>query len=189
MSKIMSKSYKKMPCWMFGTLFFLILLGLVFGIYNVRESFTEGSCSSLEKANQNAKKASNNAFNQFKRKNIQVQRMKQRIARANRQFRPHVTQLHKLRKTLQEKQANHNNIKKRLDECRINTTPVSTQAPTQAPTQEPTQAPTQEPTPAPYIPLSAAQIASLPPRIRQCVQNAAPNDQGVTRLDWCRRNA
>ena len=62
MSKIMSKSYKKMPCWMFGTLFFLILLGLVFGIYNVRESFTEGSCSSLEKANQNAKKASDNAW-------------------------------------------------------------------------------------------------------------------------------
>ena len=179
MSKIMSKSYKKMPCWIFGTLFFLILLGLVFGIYNVSESFTEGSCSSLEKANQNAKKASDNAFNQFKKKNIQVQRMKQRIAHANRQFRPHVTQLHKLRKTLQKKQANHNNIKKQLDECRINTTPVSTQAPTQAPTQ----------TPAPHIPLSAAQIASLPPRIRQCVQNAAPNDRGSTRLDWCRRNA
>lgn len=171
----MSKSYKKMPCWMFGTLFFLILLGLVFGIYNVRESFTEGSCSRLEKANQNAKKASDNAFNQFKKKNIQVQRMRQRIAHANRQFRPHVIQLSKLRKTLQKKQANHNNIKKQLDKCRINTAPV--------PTQEPTQEPTPEPT------LSAEQIASLPPRIRQCVQNAAPNDQGVTRLDWCRRNA
>ncbi len=181
MSKIMSKSYKKMPCWMFGTLFFLILLGLVFGIYNVRESFTEGSCSSLEKSNKNAINASNNALNQFKKKKIQVQKMKQRIDHANRQFRPHVIQLRKLRKTLQKKQANQNNIKKQLDKCRINTTPVSTQAPTQAPTQEPT--------PAPYIPLSAAQIASLPPRIRQCVQNAAPNDQGVTRLDWCRRNA
>lgn len=171
MSKIMSKSYKKMPCWMFGTLFFLILLGLVFGIYNVRESFTEGSCSSLEKANQNAKKASDNAFNQFKKKNIQVQRMQQRIAHANRRFRPHVIQLSKLRKTLQKKQANHNNIKKQLDKCRINTTPVPTPTPTPTPT------------------LSAEQIASLPPHIRQCVQNAAPNDQGVTRLDWCRRNA
>ena len=171
MSKIMSKSYKKMPCWMFGTLFFLILLGLVFGVYNVRESFTEGSCSSLEKANQNAKKASDNAFKQFKRKNIQVQKMKQRIDRANRQFRPHVTQLHKLRKTLQKKQTNHNNIKKQLDKCRINTTPVQTQTTTPEPT------------------LSAEQIASLPPRIRKCVQNADPKDQGVTRLDWCRRNA
>lgn len=177
MSKIMSKSYKKMPCWMFGTLFFLILLGLVFGVYNVRESFTEGSCSSLEKANQNAKKASDNAFNQFKRKNIQVQRMKQRIDRANHQFRPHVTQLHKLRKILQKKQANHNNIKKKLDECRINTTHVQTQNTT------PPQTTTPEPT------LSAEQIASLPPRIRKCVQNADPKDQGVTRLDWCRRNA
>ncbi|GIS52944.1 MAG: hypothetical protein Ct9H90mP28_6600 [Paracoccaceae bacterium] len=173
----MSKSYKKMPCWMFGTLFFLILLGLVFGIYNVRESFTEGSCSSLEKANQNAKKASDNAFKQFKRKNIQVQRMKQRIDRANHQFRPHVTQLHKLRKILQKKQANHNNIKKKLDECRINTTHVQTQNTT------PPQTTTPEPT------LSAEQIASLPPRIRKCVQNADPKDQGVTRLDWCRRNA
>ena len=153
----MSKSYKKMPCWLFGTLFFLILLGLVFGIYNVRESFTEGSCSTLEKANQNAKKASDNAFKQFKRKNIQVQKMKQRIDRANRQFRPHVTQLHKLRKTLQKKQANHNNIKKKLDECRINTTPVQTQTTT------PPQTTTPEPT------LSAEQIASLPPRIRKCV--------------------
>ena len=171
MSKIMSKSYKKMPCWMFGTLFFLILLGLVFGIYNVRESFTEGSCSSLEKANKNAINASNNALNQFKKKNIRVQKMKQRIDHAHRQFRPHVIQLDKLRKTLQKKQANHNKIKKQLDKCRINTTPV----------------PTPEPTPEPT--LSAEQIASLPPRIRQCVQNAAPNDQGVTRLDWCRRNA
>ena len=175
MSKIMSKSYKKMSCWMFGTLFFLILLGLVFGIYNVRESFTEGSCSSLEKANQNAKKASDNAFNQFKRKNIQVQRMKQRIAHANRQFRPHVTQLHKLKKTLQKKQANHNNIKKQLDQCRINTAPVP----------NPTTTPSTTPPPT----LSAEQIASLPPHIRQCVQNADPKDQGVTRLDWCRRNA
>tara|TARA_X000000368_G_scaffold305752_1_gene243996 strand:- start:525 stop:1484 length:960 start_codon:yes stop_codon:yes gene_type:complete len=132
----MSKSYKKMPCWMFGTLFFLILLGLVFGIYNVRESFTEGSCSSLEKANKNAINASNNALNQFKKKNIQVQKMKQRIDHAHRQFRPHVIQLHKLRKTLQKKQANHNKIKKQLDKCRINTTPVSTQAPTQAPAPE-----------------------------------------------------
>ena len=171
----MSKSYKKMPCWLFGTLFFLILLGLVFGIYNVRESFTEGSCSSLEKANQNAKKASDNAFNQFKRKNIQVQRMKQRIAHANRQFRPHVTQLHKLKKTLQKKQANHNNIKKQLDQCRINTAPVP----------NPTTTPSTTPPPT----LSAEQIASLPPHIRQCVQNADPKDQGVTRLDWCRRNA
>ena len=171
----MSKSYKKMSCWMFGTLFFLILLGLVFGIYNVRESFTEGSCSSLEKANQNAKKASDNAFNQFKRKNIQVQRMKQRIAHANRQFRPHVTQLHKLKKTLQKKQANHNNIKKQLDQCRINTAPVP----------NPTTTPSTTPPPT----LSAEQIASLPPHIRQCVQNADPKDQGVTRLDWCRRNA
>ena len=175
MSKIMSKSYKKMSCWMFGTLFFLILLGLVFGIYNVRESFTEGSCSSLEKANQNAKKASDNAFKQFKRKNIQVQKMKQRIDRANRQFRPHVTQLHKLRKTLQKKQANHNNIKKQLDQCRINTAPVP----------NPTTTPSTTPPPT----LSAEQIASLPPHIRQCVQNADPKDQGVTRLDWCRRNA
>ena len=175
MSKIMSKSYKKMSCWMFGTLFFLILLGLVFGIYNVRESFTEGSCSTLEKANQNAKKASDNAFNQFKRKNIQVQRMKQRIAHANRQFRPHVTQLHKLKKTLQKKQANHNNIKKQLDQCRINTAPVP----------NPTTTPSTTPPPT----LSAEQIASLPPHIRQCVQNADPKDQGVTRLDWCRRNA
>ena len=39
MSKIMSKSCKKFPYWMFGTLFFLILLGLVFGIYNVREFY------------------------------------------------------------------------------------------------------------------------------------------------------
>ena len=175
MSKIMSKSYKKMPCWLFGTLFYLILLGLVFGIYNVRESFTEGSCSSLEKANQNAKKASDNAFKQFKRKNIQVQKMKQRIDRANRQFRPHVTQLHKLRKTLQKKQANHNNIKKQLDQCRINTAPVP----------NPTTTPSTTPPPT----LSAEQIASLPPHIRQCVQNADPKDQGVTRLDWCRRNA
>ena len=129
MSKIMSKSCKKFPYWMFGTLFFLILLGLVFGIYNVRESFTEGSCSRLEVNHTNAIKASNDAFSKYNRKIIQVQIMKQRIARERHQLWPHVIQLRKLSKTFQENKANQNQIKKQLDECIINTTPVSTQAP------------------------------------------------------------
>jgi len=114
---------------MFGTLFFLILLGLVFGIYNVRESFTEGSCSRLEGNHTNAIKASNDAFSKYNRKIIQVQIMKQRIARERHQLWPHVIQLRKLSKTFQENKANQNQIKKQLDECIINTTPVSTQAP------------------------------------------------------------
>ena len=129
MSKIMSKSCKKFPYWMFGTLFFLILLGLVFGIYNVRESFTEGSCSRLEENHTKAINASNDAFSKYNRKTIQVQIMKQRIARERYQLRPHVIQLRKLWKTLRENKANQNQIKKQLDECIINTTPVSTPAP------------------------------------------------------------
>ena len=48
MSKIMSKmskSDKKLLCWLVGTLFVLILLGIIFGVSSVRESFTEGSCN------------------------------------------------------------------------------------------------------------------------------------------------
>ena len=48
MSKIMSKmskSDKKLLCWLVGTLFVLILLGVIFGVSSVRESFTERSCN------------------------------------------------------------------------------------------------------------------------------------------------
>lgn len=48
MSKIMSKmskSDKKLLCWLVGTLFVLILLGIIFGVSSVRESFTERSCN------------------------------------------------------------------------------------------------------------------------------------------------
>ena len=48
MSKIMSKmskSDKKLLCWLVGTLFVLILLGIIFGVSSVRESFTEQSCN------------------------------------------------------------------------------------------------------------------------------------------------
>lgn len=117
MSKIMSKSCKKFPYWMFGTLFFLILLGLVFGIYNVRESFTEGSCSRLEENHTKAINASNNAFKLFNQKKSQVQRMRQHINQLQRQLRPHVKELNELRKTFREKKANQNQIKKQLDEC------------------------------------------------------------------------
>jgi 5-bromo-4-chloroindolyl phosphate hydrolysis protein len=44
MSK-MSKSDKKLLCWLVGTLFVLILLGIIFGVSSVRESFTERSCN------------------------------------------------------------------------------------------------------------------------------------------------
>ena len=43
MSKIMSKmskSDKKLLCWLIGTLFVLILLGVIFGVSSVRESFS-----------------------------------------------------------------------------------------------------------------------------------------------------
>jgi len=46
MSKIMSKmskSDKKLLCWLVGTLFVLILLGVIFGVSSVRESFSSAA--------------------------------------------------------------------------------------------------------------------------------------------------
>jgi hypothetical protein len=65
MSK-MSKSDKKLLCWLVGTLFVLILLGVIFGVSSVRESFTEGSCKDLKSEKKKAKKTYKQARKAFK---------------------------------------------------------------------------------------------------------------------------